>query len=658
SGLTEENLKLYVGKKAINRYGCFGCHNVPGFETAKPIGTPLNDWGKKDAERLAFEDAAAYVYDHHNTKVPSRYDAKDPSKPSNEWSEVKDGKVPYEKFYFELLNHQHREGFLHEKLDEPRSYDYHRQRAWDDRLRMPQFRFARSRRLQAEDDADYEVRQRTQEAEAREAVMTFILGLVAEPVPAEYVYKPAGDRLAEVKGRQVLEQANCIGCHQVRPGVYEFKLTEEARQRLQDSYNAVTNSLETDFTKGPDAHYFLAHNAWAGTEPPKGVDRLRAHGVDFQKVEGLYEGNPPTPVITLADAVRFPGKDGPLDLPANSPARLPDELLNQAGPFGGTFADLMVGYQMKARGQQFPDAKKARASLPPQLFREGERTRPDWLYQFLRNPTIIRPENAMLLRMPRFNLSDEEFMALVNYFNAVDRAGNPGIGMEYPYVAGTHDDELYWHQVTEKYRKQLGKDKLDERAKQLEPLWLLGLQDQLTVAKGKLTAAEDAVKNAKDADKKKAEEERDRVQKEVKALEDKVAKKDVSDLRREWEETGVYAGDAYRLLTATDPSTKLCIACHQVGIVPSPDPQGPNLALASARLRPEWTKRWICYPDRMMYPTVMPQNFPNGKEQYKAIFDGSSLEQATALRDVLMNLPKVADRPENRYQRPPTGGTQ
>jgi hypothetical protein len=119
----------------------------------------------------------------------------------------------------------------------------------------------------------------------------------------------------------------------------------------------------------------------------------------------------------------------------------------------------------------------------------------------------------------------------------------------------------------------------------------------------------------------------------------------------------VYAGDAYRLLTATDPSTKLCIACHQVGNVPSPDPVGPNLALASARLRPEWTKRWLCYPDRMMHPTVMPQNFPNGKQQYKAIFDGSSLEQATAVRDVLMNLPNVADRPENRYQRPSTGGT-
>src|SRR5262249_51365970 len=57
--------------------------------------------------------------------------------------EAHDDKPPYELFYFNALEHQHREGFLHLKLEEPRSYDYKRDRAWDDRLRMPQFKFAR-----------------------------------------------------------------------------------------------------------------------------------------------------------------------------------------------------------------------------------------------------------------------------------------------------------------------------------------------------------------------------------------------------------------------------------------------------------------------------------------------------------------------------------
>src|SRR5207245_2794945 len=40
--ITEDTVKWYIGKKAINRIGCFGCHSIPGFEGAKPIGTPLN----------------------------------------------------------------------------------------------------------------------------------------------------------------------------------------------------------------------------------------------------------------------------------------------------------------------------------------------------------------------------------------------------------------------------------------------------------------------------------------------------------------------------------------------------------------------------------------------------------------------------------------
>src|SRR5205085_8596477 len=64
--LSADKLERYIGKKSIGRLGCYGCHDVPGFEAAKPIGTALNDWGKKDAERLAFEDADAFAHDHYN----------------------------------------------------------------------------------------------------------------------------------------------------------------------------------------------------------------------------------------------------------------------------------------------------------------------------------------------------------------------------------------------------------------------------------------------------------------------------------------------------------------------------------------------------------------------------------------------------------------
>ena len=59
---TDEKL-YFLGEKTISRLGCFGCHVIPGFEDAKPIGTPLNDWGIKSPARLDFGHIKEYLED-------------------------------------------------------------------------------------------------------------------------------------------------------------------------------------------------------------------------------------------------------------------------------------------------------------------------------------------------------------------------------------------------------------------------------------------------------------------------------------------------------------------------------------------------------------------------------------------------------------------
>ena len=54
----------YVARRSISRYGCFGCHDIPGYETAKPIGTPLASWGRKDPSQLAFENIGQFLATH------------------------------------------------------------------------------------------------------------------------------------------------------------------------------------------------------------------------------------------------------------------------------------------------------------------------------------------------------------------------------------------------------------------------------------------------------------------------------------------------------------------------------------------------------------------------------------------------------------------
>ena len=53
---------LFLGEKTIGRYGCFGCHEIKGFEKANPIGVELTEEGSKLVERLDF------AYEHG--KIP------------------------------------------------------------------------------------------------------------------------------------------------------------------------------------------------------------------------------------------------------------------------------------------------------------------------------------------------------------------------------------------------------------------------------------------------------------------------------------------------------------------------------------------------------------------------------------------------------------
>jgi mono/diheme cytochrome c family protein len=605
-----DKLKWYVGRKAITQLGCYGCHDIPGFDYSKPIGTALNDWGKKDPERLAFEDVVAYVKKHHHI-VDERDDANDPAKAAADWkASAENGrqKSPYERFFFDALDHHRREGFLHQKLMEPRSYDYDRLRSWEDRLRMPQFRFSRT--VVGEDaTAEEKAQAERDEAEAREAVMTFVLGLVAEPVPPQFVNKPAPEKLAVAKGKHLLEKYNCVGCHQVQPGRYEFKFPTdpEKRESLLDSLGKLVYDPKSSKYESDHRELFKEQNEWTSRLPAQ-ENRLTLIGMPGTKNDK---------VIRLTEAARFlDAKNRPQDIPASNELDTEDlfgdqALISRRAPEGGDLVSILLPYLPK-RDKLYDDEKNARAALPPPLLREGEKVQPDWLFQFLRNPFEIRP--MTVLRMPKFNMTEQEAMDLVNYFAAVDKIRNPNGGLVYPYAATPQRDESFWVRKTAEYVTRLKENKL-----------LQGRRDQL---KKELTQLPEA----------------DR------------PKGGVEALLKQWETEGAYATDAYRLLTSYNTP---CLGCHNVGNLPAKQPrnaQGPPLDLAWLRLRPEWTARWIANPERMIsYPTPMPANFRKGKDRYPE-FDGDELQQLLAVRDVLMFFPKVVEMPANRAHKPAAPG--
>ena len=88
----------YVADKSIRYYGCFGCHNIPGYEDAKPIGTELTFEGSKPLNKLDF----GYVHDIEHTNY----------------------------------------AWFTQKLENPRRFDKGKSSSPEDKLRMPNFEFS------------------------------------------------------------------------------------------------------------------------------------------------------------------------------------------------------------------------------------------------------------------------------------------------------------------------------------------------------------------------------------------------------------------------------------------------------------------------------------------------------------------------------------
>ena len=45
----------YVADKSIRFYGCFACHDIPGYEDTKPIGTELTYEGAKTIDKCVLQ---------------------------------------------------------------------------------------------------------------------------------------------------------------------------------------------------------------------------------------------------------------------------------------------------------------------------------------------------------------------------------------------------------------------------------------------------------------------------------------------------------------------------------------------------------------------------------------------------------------------------
>ena len=255
--------------------------------------------------------------------------------------------------------------------------------------------------------------------------------------------------------------------------------------------------------------------------------------------------------------------------------------------------------------------------VPPLLTWQGERAQPDWLFQFLLDPHKIR--EMPVLRMPKFNMSEEDARTLVDYFAAIENRFNPDINLVHPYPKIPQRAEVdsdYWKVQSAKYIDNLKKDgKYDKEVAAFKPVWqkLIGeWQRDVKTAEERLKSATEAYDKVKKTESQaKDDKQKDQFKKDLesaeldknfwdtekKRLETLVKSKDLAALEKDWRETEAYPIAGYRLLV------NLCNKCHSVGNLQAqqpPEGQGPSLNLAAARLRPEFSFRWIANPQRFV----------------------------------------------------------
>ena len=95
------------------------------------------------------------------------------------------------------------------------------------------------------------------------------------------------------------------------------------------------------------------------------------------------------------------------------------KLLEELPARGGTFAEWLV----EASISRETNRGAAWHMVPPPLYLEGIKVQTPWLYAFLKDPGRLR--HTTVLRMPQFNMSNDEAEKLANYFAAVDVAPFP-----------------------------------------------------------------------------------------------------------------------------------------------------------------------------------------------------------------------------------------
>jgi len=320
--MTERDKKLFLGERMINKYGCFGCHEIKGFETVQPIGTELTEEGSKPVARLDF----GLEHDVEET-LPA---------------------------------------WVYAKLKNPRRFDRGKIKAWDEKLKMPNFHF--------------------NDQEATDLV-TVIQAFSKARMDADMRRNLSFQEEGIEEGRRIVRNRNCIGCH-----VFNLdREKEEAAIRatlkdpgyypplLHGEGEKVIPSWLFSFLKGPT------------TIRPWLTARMPTFGFADQEIVGL------TRMFALVNKAEYPFETDYFKIEPPAP-----ELAAAGAKLFTEFKCLQC--HIAGTGKPTREA----ADLAPNLSMARARLRPNWIEKWLRDPQAVAPGTRMPGYFPDMQSPDKE----------------------------------------------------------------------------------------------------------------------------------------------------------------------------------------------------------------------------------------------------------
>jgi cytochrome c2 len=150
----------YLGERTVEKYGCYSCHAIKGFENTKPIGTELTTEGSKNIHLFDF----GFVHEH----------------------EAWDGRKEHV--------HHTVPSWIYNKVRSPRVWDQGRAKTYHEKLKMPNYYLS---------------------PKEAEAITSVVVGMTKDRVAEKYLASMGPKHRAVEEMRKAVSQHNCRGCHMV-----------------------------------------------------------------------------------------------------------------------------------------------------------------------------------------------------------------------------------------------------------------------------------------------------------------------------------------------------------------------------------------------------------------------------------------------------------